>query len=198
MVTTHGARPKVPWWRWRKNPLCRRSDVAEAWLLIATAVLALVLSGFAGITAAGAVGASLDDRRERTRPVPAVLVENARDAAPAPVSESGDGGVWAEVRWTAPDGSRHTGRAEVPADGKKGDEVTVHNDGDGRLVSAPPEGAEAHFQIAMGGLTVAFVTGGMVLLVGWIVRARLRLRRLELWEAEWRQVEPAWRRRMTG
>ncbi len=198
MATTHGARHTVPWWRWRDNPLCRRSDVAEAWLLIATAVLALVLSGFAGLAAAGAVGASLDDRRARTSTVPAVLVENARDAAPAPVSENGDGGVWAEVRWTASDGSRHTGRAEVPADGEKGDQVTVHTDGDGRLVSAPPEGAEAHFQIVMSGITVFFVTAGMVLLCGWIARARLRLRRLDLWEAEWRQVEPSWRRRMTG
>ncbi|MGV9952693.1 Rv1733c family protein [Streptomyces cellulosae] len=198
MATTHGARPTVPWWRWRDNPLCRRSDVAEAWLMIATVVLAFVLSGFAGIAAAGAVGTSLDDRRERTRPIPAVLVENARDAAPAPVSESGDGGVWAAVRWTAPDGTRHTGRAEVPADGEKGDKVTVHTDANGRLVSAPPEGAEAGFQIAMAGITVAFVTSGMVLLVGWIARARLRLRRLDLWEAEWRQVEPTWRRRMTG
>ncbi|MGW3381318.1 Rv1733c family protein [Streptomyces albogriseolus] len=198
MATTNGARHTVPWWRWRDNPLCRRTDVAEAWLLIATAVLALVLSGFAGLAAAGAVGASLDDRRARTSTVPAVLVENARDAAPAPVSENGDGGVWAEVRWTASDGSRHTGRAEVPADSEKGDQVTVHTDGDGRLVSAPPEGAEAHFQIVMSGITVFFVTGGMVLLCGWIARARLRLRRLDLWEAEWRQVEPSWRRRMTG
>ncbi|MFZ4189930.1 Rv1733c family protein [Streptomyces pseudogriseolus] len=198
MATTHGARPRVPWWRWRTNPLCRRSDIAEAWLLIATAVLALVLSGFAGLAAAGGVGASLDDRREHTRPVPAVLVEDARDAAPALESDNGGSGVWAEVRWTAPDGTRHTGRAEVPANSKKGAEVTVHNDEAGRLVSAPPAGAEAHFQIAMAGITVAVVTGGMVLLCGWVARARLRLRRLDRWEDEWRQVEPMWRKRMTG
>ncbi|MFD0332966.1 hypothetical protein ACFQZ0_04600 [Streptomyces erythrogriseus] len=197
MATTHGARPKVPWWRWRKNPLCRRSDVAEAWLLIATAVLALVLSGFAGIAAAGAVGTSLDDRRERTRPVPAVLVENARDAAPAPVSESGDGGVWAEIRWTAPDGSRHTGRAEVPADGKKGDEVTVHNDGDGRLVSAPPR---APRRTSRSPWAASPWPSSPEAWCCWPdgSSAPLRLRRLDLWEAEWRQVEPAWRKRMTG
>ncbi|MFJ8186813.1 hypothetical protein [Streptomyces sp. NPDC096105] len=196
MARTRGARPTVPWWRWRRNPLCRRSDVAEAWLLIATAVLTLVLSGFAGLATAGAVDASLDDRRERTRPVPAVLVEDVRDAAP--VSENSDGGVWAEVRWTAPDGARRTGRAEVPVGSEEGTEVTVYNDASGRLVSAPPEGAEADFQIAMAGITVSLLAGGAVLLAGWAARARLRLRRLDRWEAEWRQVEPMWRKRMTG
>ncbi|MER7738015.1 hypothetical protein ABTX34_06670 [Streptomyces sp. NPDC096538] len=195
-MATHGARRGVRWWRWRSNPLCRRSDVAEAWLLIATFVLALLLAGFGGLAAAGAVDGSLDDRRERSSPIPAVLVENARDAAP--VSESGDGGVWADVRWTAPDGTRHTGRTEVPAGSKEGTEVTVWNDTSGRLVSEPPEGAEADFQVAMAGITVAVVVGGLVLVGGWLARARLRLRRLDQWEAEWRQVEPAWRKRMTG
>ncbi|MFC7512419.1 hypothetical protein ACFQV4_28305 [Streptomyces thermocarboxydus] len=196
MATTHGARPTVPWWRWRDNPLCRRSDVAEAWLMIATVVLALVLSGFA-IAAAGAVGTSSTTAanaparsrpcwsRTRATPPPRPCPERRR-------RRMGRGAL------DRPDGTRHTGRAEVPADGEKGDKVTVHTDAKGRLVSAPPEGAEAGFQIAMAGITVAFVTSGMVLLVGWIARARLRLRRLDLWEAEWRQVEPTWRRRMTG
>lgn len=115
MARTHGATPprKVRLWRWQSNPLRRRSDLVEAWLLLATLVLALLGGLFAGMAAAGAVDAALDERRERSRAVQAVLVENARDAAPAPVSQDGDGAVWAKVRWTAPDGTARTGRAEV-------------------------------------------------------------------------------------
>ncbi len=200
MARTHGATPprRVRLWRWRSNPLRRRSDLVEAWLLLATLVLALLGGLFAGLAAAGAVGTALDDRRERSRPVQAVLVENARDAAPAPVSEDGDGGVWAKVRWTAPDGTARTGRAEVEPGSRAGTDVTVWNDDSGRLVSAPPEGAEAGFQIAMAGIMVSIGTGGLVLLGGWAVRSRLQRRVLAEWEAEWRQVEPTWRKRMTG
>ncbi|MFF1273240.1 hypothetical protein ACFVZC_07500 [Streptomyces marokkonensis] len=199
MARTQGARPRrVRLWRWRRNPLRRRSDLVEAWLTLATLVLALLVGAFAGLAAAGVVDRSLEDRRERTRPVTAVLVEDARDALPAPVAEDGDGGVWAKVRWTAPDGTARTGRAEVEPGSRAGTEATVWNDTAGRLVSAPPEGAEAGFQIVMAGVTVAVATGGLVLLGGWLVRSRLQWRRLAEWEAEWRRVEPSWRKRMTG
>ncbi|MEU9351300.1 hypothetical protein AB0D65_09815 [Streptomyces griseoloalbus] len=199
MARTHDARPRrVRLWRWRRNPLRRRSDLVEAWLLLATLVLALLLGAFSGLVAAGAVDGSLAERRERARTVPAVVAEDAARTLSAPVTENGDGGVWAKVRWTAPDGTGRTGRAEVEPGSKAGTEVTVWTDPVGRLVSAPPEGAEASFQIVMAGLTVAVAAGGSVLLGGWLVGARMRRRRLAEWETEWRQVEPTWRRRMTG
>ncbi|MEV7785838.1 hypothetical protein AB0O72_10615 [Streptomyces sp. NPDC088106] len=199
MTSTHGARPRrVRLWRWRKNPLRRRSDLVEAWLLLATLVLALLIGAFTGVAAAGVVNGAIEDRREHTRPVPAVLVEDAAHALPASVAEDGDGGVWAKVRWSAPDGSTRTGRAEVDTEAKAGSAATVWNDSEGRLVSAPPEGADARFQIVMAGITVAVATGGLVVLGGWLGRSRLRGQRLAEWEAEWQRVEPSWRKRMTG
>ncbi|GGV41124.1 hypothetical protein GCM10010293_46850 [Streptomyces griseoflavus] len=199
MTGTQGARPhRVRLWRWRRNPLRRRSDLAEAWLMLATLLLALLVGVFAGGTAAGVVNGSIEDRREGTRPVPAVLVEDAAHALPASATEDGDGGVWAKVRWTAFDGAVHTGRAEVDAGAKAGAEVTVWNDSAGRLTSAPPEGAEARFQIVMAGITVAVATGGLVVLGGWLCRCLMQWRRLAEWEAEWQRVEPSWRKRMTG
>ncbi|MBT3149587.1 hypothetical protein HTV45_01455 [Streptomyces sp. CHD11] len=199
MATAHGAMPhRVRLWRWRRNPLRRRSDLAEAWLLLATLVLALLAGMFAGVAAAGAVSGSIEDRREHTRAVPAVLVEDAAHAPPAAVAEDGDGRVWAKVRWAAPDGTPRTGRAEVDAGAKAGSEATVRNDAEGRLVSSPPEGADARFQIVMAGLTVAVGAAGAAVLGGWVVRSRLQSRRLAEWEAEWQRVEPSWRKRMTG
>ncbi|MFE2278267.1 hypothetical protein ACFXAE_13665 [Streptomyces sp. NPDC059454] len=198
MARTQGARPRrVRLWRWRRNPLRRRSDLAEAWLVLATLVLALLLGAFSGLTAAGAVDGSLAERRERATPVPAVLAEDAAGLS-VPVTENGDGGVWAKVRWTAPDGTGRTGRAEVDPGSPEGTGVTVWTDPAGRLVSAPPDGAEARFQTVMAGATVAVAAGGLVLLGGRLVRARLQLRRLAEWETEWRRVEPSWRKRMTG
>ncbi|KOV22398.1 hypothetical protein AB0420_25575 [Streptomyces caelestis] len=198
MARTQGTRlRRVRLWRWRRNPLRRRSDLVEAWLVLAALVLALLLGVFSGLTAAAAVDGSLAERRERTTPVTAVLAEDAAGLS-APVTENGDGGVWARVRWTASDGTDRTGRAEVDPGSRAGTKVTVWTDPAGRLVSAPPEGAEARFQSVMAGTTVAVASGGLVLLGGRLVRARLHLRRLAEWEEEWRRVEPSWRRRMTG
>lgn len=198
MAMTHGARVRrVRLWRWRRNPLRRRSDLVEAWLLAATVVLAVLLGALSGLAAAAVVDGSLAERRERTTPVPAVLAEDAASLS-APVTENGDGGVWAKVRWTAADGTTHTGRAEVDPGSPEGSEVTVWTDTTGRLVSAPPDGAEARFQTVMSGGTVAVAAGGLVVLAGWITRSRMQLRRMTEWEAEWRQVEPTWRKRMTG
>ncbi|MER6409417.1 hypothetical protein ABT269_39580 [Streptomyces viridosporus] len=202
MARTHGAEVRrVRLWRWRRNPLRRRSDLIEAWVLLAVLVLALSAAVFAGLTAAGAVDGALAERRDRTRTVVAVLIEDAAHTTPASVSENsenGDGGVWAPVRWTAPDGTHRTGRAEVEPSDRAGTAVTVWTDPEGRLVSRPPEGAEARFQSVMAGVTIGAATAGVGLLGAQFVRSRLQRRRLEEWEAEWRLVEPAWRKRMTG
>ncbi|CAL9357160.1 hypothetical protein SUDANB176_00598 [Streptomyces sp. enrichment culture] len=199
MARTHGAGVRrVRLWRWRRNPLRRRSDLVEAWVLLAVLVLALSAAVFAGLAAAGAVDDSIAERRDRARTVPAVLTEDAAHAPPASVSENGDGGVWAPVRWTAPDGTDRTGRAEVEPGNKAGTAVVVWTDPEGRLVSPPPGGAEARFQIVMAGVTIGVATAGLGLLGERLVRSRLQRRRLGEWEAEWRLVEPSWRKRMTG
>ncbi|MGW5974172.1 Rv1733c family protein [Streptomyces sp. NPDC055186] len=201
MARTRGARPRRAWsWRWRKNPLRRRSDLTEAWLLLATLVLALLAGVFTGLAAAGAVDGSLAERRAQARTVQATLVGDAARALPAPVAENGDGSgrVWAKVRWTAPDGAVRTGRAETDSGSRAGSVVTVWTDGKGHLVSEPPGGADARFQIVMAGLTVAAASGGLVLLGGRLVQGRLQRRCAAAWEAEWRLVEPTWRKRMTG
>ncbi|MEF9901857.1 Rv1733c family protein [Streptomyces sp. P9-A2] len=201
MGRTRGARPRRVWlWRWRSSPLRRRSDVIEAWLLLVVLVLTLLTGALTGLAAAGAVDRSLAERRAESRAVPAVLAEDAADVLHSPVTEdgSGDGRAWVKVRWTAPDGTGRTGRTEAGPGDKAGSVVIVWTDDAGRLVPEPPGGADARFQTVVAGLTVAAATGGMVVIGGWLVRSRIRQRRSEEWEAEWRQVEPSWRRRMRG
>ncbi|MYS43445.1 hypothetical protein GTY23_19820, partial [Streptomyces sp. SID5998] len=53
-------RAGVRWWRWRRNPLRRTSDVVEAWILLVAWTLAVLGGLVAGLLTAGAVQQSAD------------------------------------------------------------------------------------------------------------------------------------------
>ncbi|MGW3354390.1 Rv1733c family protein [Streptomyces bungoensis] len=181
-----------PLWRWRRNPLRRRSDVVEAWIVLATWILVLLGGVLAGAAAAQATDASFAARRTQVHSVSAVLTD---DAAQAPPAASGleNGRVWAAVRWTDQHGATHTGQAKVFAGAPAGTRVTVWTDRGGRLVSAPVRGAEATLQTVLTGALVAPPAAAAVWAAGWAVRTRLMRRRLAEWDAEWKQVGPEWR-----
>jgi len=179
-------------WRWRSNPLRRRSDRVEAWIVLLTWILALVSGVLLGLVTSGAMEHGLAVRRAEARPVSAVLTEDA-------TTSGSDGDMaWVKVRWIAADGSRHTGRTQVPPSSAAGARVTVWTDPEGHLVSKPPTAAEARMQAALGGVLVGLSVGTGVLVGGRLGRGCLDRRRMADWEAEWKQVGPQWRKRMTG
>ncbi|MFF7980154.1 hypothetical protein ACFZDK_13635 [Streptomyces sp. NPDC007901] len=185
MVRTRGARVRM--WRLRRNPLRRRSDVVDAWILLAAWLIALAVGLITGLAAGSAVDHQLDRQRAERRTVPAVLTANAPGRTSA--SAVDDGRVWATVRWTAPDGSTHTGRTTVHPGAKAGTPVTVWIDRQGRLTSEPLAPVDAAFQVTWTGVLVALTTGGAVLGVTQLVRLRLERRRLERWDEEWARVD---------
>lgn len=73
---------QVRLWRWRRNPLRRRSDVVEAWVIVVGWVFALVCGLLVGLVAADAVERDTEGQREERRQVSAVLVEDAQDRLP--------------------------------------------------------------------------------------------------------------------
>lgn len=180
-------RSKVRLWRWRRNPLRRRSDVIEAWVLLAACVLALAGSLLAGLTAQGAVARDLDRQRVERQAVTAVLVEDA-SGKPPPGAADGDR-VWATARWTAPDRSKHTGQTKVRPDTPAGTRVTVWTDQHGALTSKPVTHEEARFQAALVGVLAAVITCGAVAGGARAVRACLDRRRMEQWAAEWARTD---------
>ncbi|MGW3132747.1 Rv1733c family protein [Streptomyces sp. NPDC001123] len=182
-----------PWfWRWRRNPLRRRSDVVEAWIVFALWALALLGGVLSGWAVAQAVGQTFADRRADTRSVSAVLTENAADGSP--VTAGYDvGRMWVTVRWAAADGTVHTGRAKAAPTATAGSHVQVWVNRGEQSVSPPPSKAESIFEAVASGalvgqLTVTAVYGG-----GWLVRRRLLRHRLAEWDDEWRRVGPQWR-----
>jgi hypothetical protein len=191
-------RTRVRGWRWRRNPLRRRSDVVEAWWALAVCVLLcvgvpLVGAGAAWWTYDGAQ-AHAAARRAAQHHVRAVLVEDVPTAVPSrpgarPSSPS------ARVRWTGSDGTRQTRLVGVPAGLRRGTRVDVWTDARGRIVRPAPSSSVILQQaLAMG----VFASAGAVsvLFVAHLcVRRALARRRLAQWEQDWERTEPDWTRR---
>ncbi|MCZ4122754.1 Rv1733c family protein [Streptomyces sp. H39-S7] len=179
-------------WRWRRNPLRRGSDVAEAWLVLVAGVL--LVAGAPAVGAATAVGvqaAMLRESRDWHRTT-AVLTKDAPSTA-TPYKENGQ--VRATVRWTASDGALRTGRALVEPDTRSGTRTTVWLDEHGALRNPPSSpGVAAAQGIGFGALAA---TGAGLLVLGgrWAVRVRLDRHRAAEWESEWVVVAPQWGRR---
>ncbi|MFF7640175.1 hypothetical protein [Streptomyces canus] len=181
---------KAWWWRWRRNPLRRRSDRLEAWLVLATWTLALLGGLLAGAAAAAGMADDLAARRAALHTVSAVLVGKADRTATVTADGSAET-VRAKVRWTALDGSTRTGATRVAPGTAAGTSVTVWTDRRGDLVRAPLAAAEARLQSVLTGVLVAAGTGAVVFGGGYLARLRLDRRRLRDWEAEWARVAPS-------
>ncbi len=192
-------------WRWRPNPLRRRSDVIEAWASLVTAVLVAVGGPAVGIATGRTVGAGMDrtvaaERAERHQVTATVVSASVR---PDPVSDTeaahGQGPVrTALVRWTALDGSARTGRVRLGERRAAGDPLTVWIDAHGALTDRPLDAAAAAANAIAAGLgsgaaTAALACGARQLL-GW----RLLRRRLADWERAWAQAGEDWGRADAG
>ncbi|WP_052863312.1 Rv1733c family protein [Streptomyces niger] len=185
-------------WRWRRCPLRRRWDVLDAWLGLLTA-LALIL----GVPAAG-LSAGLatygSQRTERAEQLAERRTLTGRLLEPVPADPSTTGfaagidRVPAKVRWTGPDGRRHTGTVDVEPGTRKGAAVPVWTHPDGRLADPPMTTAQAADDGVAAGLGTGMALGLAVLAVRWGGRRYLDRVRLAGWEREWARIGPRWGR----
>ncbi|MEU8652218.1 hypothetical protein [Streptomyces sp. NPDC048737] len=173
--------PRVWLWRWRRNPLKRRSDTVEAWVVLGAWVLTVVCGVLAGWTAARSVEQGLARERAEWRPVAGRLTERAPGKATAPAGER----VWAEAGWTGPDGSARTGQVRVAPGSGVGTTVTVWTDRRGRLVTEPATAAQARVRGWLVGGLAGVTVGVLPCAGGGYLRGRLERRRIERWAVEW-------------
>ncbi|MFI5685239.1 hypothetical protein [Streptomyces sp. NPDC051636] len=189
-------RTRVRGWRWRRNPLRRRSDVVEAWAALAVAVLlflgAPVAGALAGLWAHDEARAVAVAQRAERRSVRAEVIGDAPERLPS----VGDRHAYrTTVRWTEPGKGTRTASARVPAGARHGDVVDVWFDSRGRNVAPPPDDVAVWQHTVSIGVCVAGGTAAVVLLGHGIVR-RVSLRhRLEEWEREWARTGPDWTQR---
>ena len=176
-----------------RNPLRRRSDVIEAWLLPVVIIAFLALSPIAGAAAglwARADNAAAQRAQQTWHRADAVLLQ----ASPGPLMSDGGANtwlVWTPARWTAA-GRQRLGEVPARAGTRAGSTVPVWLDRAGN-VQAPPLTAaqDRHHVIVAVSLALAVLA---VLLTGLALLARrlLNWRRLAGWEAAWRSVGPQW------
>ncbi|MGW0075580.1 Rv1733c family protein [Streptomyces cellulosae] len=184
--------------RRRRGPLCRRSDVVEAWTAVAVAVLLCLTVPLAGVLttrwAYEDARAAADEQRADRHRVRAEVLERPSKAH-SPTESERRHASRATVRWTDPDDGTRTALARVPADVRPGDPVHVWLDSRGREV-LPPVDDTSVWQYGVGMGTLAAGSTAAVLLLAHRATRRVALRRrLEEWERDWARTGPLWTHR---
>ncbi|MGW1541701.1 Rv1733c family protein [Streptomyces sp. NPDC002309] len=187
--------PRVWLWRLRRNPLLRRSDRVEAWVLLGAWALTVPAGLLAGQTVGRAVEGEPARERVEWRRVEARLTQPVGGSSPAGFGAPGIERVWAEVRWSAPDGSERIGQARVRPGSAVGTPVTVWTDRQGRLVTEPTTPSEARVRARLVGALAGLGAAALPLAGGRLLRDRLERARLDQWETDWARFDALWRRR---
>lgn len=190
-----GMRTRVYGWRWRRNPLRRRSDVVEAWTVLVVAVLLSVVAPLVGVAAGlhahDLARADAAAQRAERHQVRAVVVGDPPERT-SPAAGDRRRPYSAQVRWTEPGKGVRTAWARVPAGARPGEPVPVWVDSRGRSVAPPPDAVAVWQHAVTVGLCAA---GGVatVVLLGRAIERRIALRhRLAEWEREWARTGPRW------
>ncbi|MFI0961613.1 hypothetical protein ACH4S8_09440 [Streptomyces sp. NPDC021080] len=183
--------PEVWLWRWRRNPLRRRSDVLEAWIMLVAWAFTVLGGAVTGLVTVRAVEDTLARERAETRTVPARLIEDAPDAG---AGEPAGRVVWTKARWTAPDGTPRSGRVRVSAGTSADTPVLVWTDADGRLVTRPTTVAVARLRACLIGVFAGAGVAAVPFAAGGVLRGRLERRRVDRWDEEWERIGPLWGR----
>jgi len=179
-------------WRWRRNPLRRREDVLEAWILLIVWFVIAVAGPVAGVLASHAAAHSAAERRVERHSATATLVSVA-SSNPLATGTTG-GRVDATVRWTASDGTRHSGRIPVDEGMKAGSRVTVWTDSRNQLTTAPPSATQAGVDAAFMGAASSFAVVAAAAAGYYGARVVLNRRRRAAWAHEWDVVGSQWGR----
>lgn len=205
-------------WRWRRNPLRRRTDLIEACLGLVTATL-LCTVPLVGWWAGHSVDRTLQrvmrtQRAERTlvtaevAPVVKPAASATASAASAPAAEDSSTASVSAVslsglsdarggdmlRWTAPDHSVHTAAVPVGIEVWRDGKVLVWTDHRGKLVPPPLDTATATTHSVLAGVAAATSVGGLLLISHKVLAWRLMRRRLDSWERDWARVGQDWGR----
>jgi hypothetical protein len=185
--------PKVWLWRWRRNPLKRRADKVEAWVVLGAWLLAALAGVLAGLAATGSVERSLARERAEWQQVEAHLTEKAPGRSGQTGSTGGDQ-VWAKVTWQAMDGTSHTGQVRVQPGSVAGTPVTIWTDPEGRLVTRPATKSQAALRATLIGGLVGLSAAFVPFVGGRMLRGRLERCRIDRWDTEWARFGPMWGR----
>ncbi|HEV3383068.1 MAG TPA: hypothetical protein VG142_19040 [Trebonia sp.] len=178
-----------------RNPLRRKSDRVEAWVLGGSLAVAIAVAPFAA-QLAGEAGHSSAQRAERTESassheVRAVLLQSVGGT----VSGYPFGSTFpARARWSPPGGGDRTTQVMVPAGTPKGTTVDVWLDPAGKLTVPPLDPGQVAGQADLASTGAIASIALLYLCEAVVVRQVLNRRRMAAWDAEWAVTGPAWNR----
>jgi len=172
------------------NPLRRAVDRVEAGImagLLAVFLIGVPVAGLAAAQWSYAAGLRVEHAQESAwHQIPAVLLANA----PAQGYDGNEPQVHA--RWTARDGTQHSGDVPAPAGAAAGRTVLVWADSSGRLTGPPRLHRQVIGQAVLATLLTPPAVGVLLLGIWMIAHRMLQRRRLEAWDADWRMTAPRW------
>jgi hypothetical protein len=178
------------------NPLRRRSDLIDGWLLPGVIAAFLILGPIAATVAglwvhAGNVAAQRADKSWHQ--VSAVLLE----PVPGPLfAGNGDSWlIWSPARWVA-DGRTRTGDVPAPAGAMADSTVPVWLDRAGKVQGPPLTAAGASDRILIAVVAALACLVALLTVVAVAARWLLDRKRIAGWEAGWLSVGPQWSRQL--
>ncbi|MER5857011.1 hypothetical protein ACFV2Z_17640 [Streptomyces sp. NPDC059688] len=193
-------------WRWRRNPLRRATDLAEAWValvaLVLIAVAAPVLGCLVGVAAQDSLQRSVREQRHDRHLVTATVI---RDLGEAPLDTDPDTTTAHEARsrvvagWTAPDGTRRRGPVLVDLKSPRpGEHFRLWTDPHGRMTTRPMDSPTAATHAVLAGIGAALVTAALVECGRRAAVWRMVRRRYAHWDQAWDRAGPDWGKAGTG
>lgn len=188
-------------WRWRRNPLCRRSDLREAWLALGAVLLTVLLA-----PCAGSLGMALADdslratiaEQQRTRHQVWATSESVHHRAPEdsdPESAAKPTGRRTVAYWAGPDGSTHKGTVPTPRHVQPGERFRIWTNGRGTPTRPPMDPRTASSYAALAGLAACAAAGVATEGARRLVLRQLLRRRYEAWDEAWARIGPDWGRK---
>ncbi|WP_431990762.1 Rv1733c family protein [Streptomyces albogriseolus] len=191
-----GPPPRPLFWRWRPNPLRRRTDTVRAWLGLTVLLAVLAAAPVAAALVGDAAHRHYRDvarHQQQTRHLTDAILVHDAPRHPEPGSDEEKKTRYpVDVRVVTREGRTRTTRAEVHPGLTADSTVRIWIDTAGEATDAPLTGKEVRSRAAGWALLAAIgvaLAGAAVHAVSGLV---LHRRNLARWDAAWAETAPRW------
>ena len=193
-------------WRWRHNPLRRRTDVAEGWIALLALLLIVVAAPTAGSGVGGLAQESLQEsvrqQRASRHQVWATVVRKLDGTRLDADPETTTGrGIRARVLadWTTTDGTARRGPVTVDLlSPDPGTRFPLWIDRRGRAVAPPLDSATASTHAVIAGFGAALLAIALIEAARRLIVWRMVRHRYLSWDRAWDKAGPDWGRTGAG
>jgi hypothetical protein len=177
------------------NPLRRRSDVIDAWLVPVAVVIFLAMCPVVlTLTGSWMRAATASERQAQTNwhSVTATLLQPV--AGPQQAAHGTNSWMtWTPAHWTA-NGVPRTAAVPAASGSTAGSKVTVWLDPAGRVHLPPLTKSQASDRVTVARVIAVAVLAVLLAIMTVVARRLLDRRRLAGWESAWLSVGPTWTR----